>query len=205
VFPVTIFLRSPSSSGNLSLKNLRALPADAILAQEPNFLAEPQPSLGLVVLAMFLPNGPKTPLPPDLNQATDAGYPSDIAKRAAANALRWHPRASSQRWLACTSRVIREFARCTTSCAVLRSTPAARGFVASDWRKLCYPIALPLIPARITAGRMIFLRHVSGDSGCLPSSRTDGKMKPSSPGYGDSFRHSWSISQPRDEGDRFAR
>ena len=41
-FPATIFLRSPSSSGNLSLKNLRALPADAILAKEPNFLADPQ-------------------------------------------------------------------------------------------------------------------------------------------------------------------
>jgi hypothetical protein len=41
-FPATIFLRSPSSSGNLSLKNLRALSADAILAKESDFLADPQ-------------------------------------------------------------------------------------------------------------------------------------------------------------------
>jgi hypothetical protein len=90
-----------------------------------------------------------------------------------------------------TSSVIREFAWRNSSCAVLRSTPAARRLVASEWRMLCHPIALPLIPARITAGRMIFLSNVSGDSGCLPSSRTDGRMKSSSPGYGDSFRHAW--------------
>ena len=55
-----------------------------------------------------------------------------------------------------TPSVIRDLAWRRSSCAVLRSTPAARRFVAREWRKLCHPIALPSIPARITAGRMIF-------------------------------------------------
>jgi hypothetical protein len=50
-------------------------------------------------------------------------------------------------------------------------------------------MVLPLIPARFTAGRMMFWRRVSGDSGCLPLRLTDGKMKFSSLPYEDSFRH----------------
>jgi hypothetical protein len=57
----------------------------------------------------------------------------------------------------------------------------ARRFVAREWRKLCHPIAFPLIPARSTAGRMIFLSKVSGDKGCFPFRRSDGKMKSSYP------------------------
>jgi hypothetical protein len=88
-----------------------------------------------------------------------------------------------------TSSVIRELAWHRSSCAVLRSTPAARRFVAREWRKLRHPIALPLIPARTTAGRMIFLSKVSGDNGCFPLRRVDGKMKSSSPRYGESSRY----------------
>jgi hypothetical protein len=76
-----------------------------------------------------------------------------------------------------TSSVIREFAWRRSSCAVLRSTPAARRLVAREWRKLCHPIVLSLISARVTAGRMIFLSSVSGDNGCFPSSRNRGKKE----------------------------
>ena len=90
-----------------------------------------------------------------------------------------------------TSSVTRELAWRRSSCAVLRSTPAARRFVAREWRKLCHPIAFPSIPARTTAGRMIFLSNVSGDNGCFPLRRIDGKMKSSSPRYGESSRHTF--------------
>jgi para-nitrobenzyl esterase len=95
-----------TAEGDPSLKRLRALPADAILAKEPNFLAQPQPNLGLVVDGYVFTEPPEDAFsagreqrvdtlhgslahewfgiqpPADLNQAIDASYPSDIAKRA---------------------------------------------------------------------------------------------------------------------------
>ena len=96
-----------TAEGNLSLKNLLALRADAILAKEPNFLADPQPNLGLVVDGYVFTERPEDAFaagrqqridmllgslahewrpglrpPADLNQAIEASYPSDIAKRA---------------------------------------------------------------------------------------------------------------------------
>jgi hypothetical protein len=44
-------------------------------------------------------------------------------------------------------------------------------------RQECQPILLPVIPARIAAGRMIFLSNVSGDRGFPPFRGIEGNKK----------------------------
>lgn len=92
--------------GNTSLAALRALPTTAILAKEPNLLAEPLPSLGLIVDGYVFSESPAAAFaagreqpvellhgslahewrpgldpPADLNHAIDAAYPAAIAPR----------------------------------------------------------------------------------------------------------------------------
>ncbi|MEO8724562.1 MAG: carboxylesterase family protein [Acidobacteriaceae bacterium] len=96
-----------NAGADTSLPALRALPANAILAKEPDFLKKPQPNLGLVIDGYVFPqrpadvfaaghehrvdmlNGnvahewvPGVDPPADLKQAITDAYPADTAKRA---------------------------------------------------------------------------------------------------------------------------